>query len=213
MRLPTAIFSRRPTRQRGFTLVEIMATLAVACLLLLSVALVAVMSAKVMRKNVLAGDAITATRLFQEHLNREITSAVIAPPGIPPTFTGNDTNTPPRSSRLTYRIIIGPNARIASDAAQAGTTVTLTCPAALKPQIGDYLISAKPDFGDGAVIAAVDDTRAAGADGDVNLTLAQTIISATVAGSPSDMITGDIVTIQRQRAYQTYDSTKYPGLV
>ena len=58
MMLPGLETTRRFKRQRGFTLVEVMATLAVASLLLLSVALIAVMSAKVMRKNVLAGDAV-----------------------------------------------------------------------------------------------------------------------------------------------------------
>ncbi len=41
-------FRMRP--RRGFTLVEVLVTLTVACMLLLSVALIAVMSAKVMRK-------------------------------------------------------------------------------------------------------------------------------------------------------------------
>ncbi len=129
------ISSRRVARQRGFTLVEILASLAVGCLLLLSVALIAVMSAKVMRKNVLAGDAVTASRLFQEHLNREITMAVstLTPYDLSPKYTGPNAAAPPltRYSRLTYRIITGPSARVASDAPLGQSDINLTCPAGL----------------------------------------------------------------------------------
>ena len=88
-----------PTRrahQRGFTLVEVISTLAVAALLMAAIATIVVMSSKVIRKNRLASDAVTATRLFQEHLNKEISMAVSDPPALAPQYSGPSTSTPVR---------------------------------------------------------------------------------------------------------------------
>ena len=112
-------FSRPAARRGGFTLVEILVSLTVVCFVLASIAVVAVTAARVMRKNVLASDAVTATRLFQEHLNREISTAVSDPGGdvaqqaqvsYTPQYRGGDGGTPERFSRLTYRVVMGPRA-------------------------------------------------------------------------------------------------------
>ena len=65
----------------------------------------------------MADDAVSATRLFQEHLNHEIAMAVASPdtanpthlaPYLGPYYDGSDGGSPTtRYNRLTYRVMIG----------------------------------------------------------------------------------------------------------
>ena len=203
---------RSRSRRRAMTLVEILASLAVASLLLAAIAAIVVMSSKVMRKNMLADEAVTATRTFQEHLNHAVSMAVADPPALAPQYAGPSSTTPIRYSRLTYRTVIGPFGKVRDLTLRTSSTLVVSCPAGLGAQVGDYLMMDSPNVGTGARILAVDDQRAANTQGDITLTLGNTIVSYCT-GIPADVLAGASVSIQRQSAYQTMDSSKYPGLV
>ena len=158
MNFPAPSFLRRSRRPRGFTLVEILATLAVAGLLLAAIATIVVMSSKVIRKNMLADEAVTATRLVQEHLNKEISMAVADPPSLAPQYSGPSATTPVRYSRLTYRFNIGPFGKVRDATSRSSTSLVLSLPAGLNPTAGDYLMMDSPSFGSGAPLLIVDDT-------------------------------------------------------
>ena len=201
---------RQAARRQAFTLVEVITSLVIGVLVLGAMASVVMVAGRTIQKNRLADEATFNVRKFQEHLSREISIAVLSTnypvtnPYFPPSAANSDT--PPRYSRLEYRVAIGPLATVANDALMSGNQIILTCPAELTPHVGDYLMLDSPNLSGnqwgGAQIAVVVDGRAPNTSGTVTLTLVDTIANLTT-GTQSDVLQGLLVSIQRKRGYET----------
>ena len=93
MKLPPKLSEVRRkalARMRAFTLVELMVSAAIGCMVLAAMAAVMVMATRTVYKNTAVSDAVLTSRKVQEHINREISSAVsqTSPTPIYPTYGG-----------------------------------------------------------------------------------------------------------------------------
>jgi prepilin-type N-terminal cleavage/methylation domain-containing protein len=206
---PPASAQRRSGKARGFTLVEIMTAAAVAGLVLAAVASVLVVSLRLFGKNRQIDDAITNTRLVQEHLNAQMAIAVSQKQGsltIRPSFSDPSTTTPVRYAVMMYRVPIGSFGTVVSDTSSSSSSISVTCPADVVPEVGDYFMMDSPNLGLGILINSVTMTPVGGAstDSTAAITLATTLAAGTDASSTVvDALAGKLVHFQRPRKYET----------
>ncbi len=119
--VPDSSTKGKRRKKRAFTLVEILASLAVSCLVMAAIATIVVLSAKIIEKGKQADAAATQTRLFQETLVKEMSLAVADTVPIDttklvgPNYSGASSTVPVRYSRVTYRVIVGRVAYVTAD--------------------------------------------------------------------------------------------------
>jgi prepilin-type N-terminal cleavage/methylation domain-containing protein len=189
---------------RGFTLVEILVAMSIGVALLGAVAVLFVTTARLIYKNQQIDAASTNTRLVQEHIYRELSSAISqknpTPIGPTPIGTLSATNL---YEGFTYRVPIGSYATVAANAQSTATSLTITCPADVIPKTGDFLLMDEPDLGRGIQI-----TGAPGTSGLITVTLATSLNAASQGKFQTNnvgAVTGKLVRIQRERKYTTVD--------
>jgi len=210
--------SRAAVRSRGFTLVEMMIAVAVGTVVLGAVAAMIVMTMRVVKKNQEIDSAISATRVVQEHLNRELSVAVsqTSPIEIRPVFSDPSSAVPPRFATVTYRVNLGSYGKVVADTHRRETAITVLFPVTFTsrpadfPKAGDFFLMDSPNLGTGIRITAVNPPDSLG---NLTLTLASSIYLGTVTAerisnidaagwiSGADAFVGKLVRIQRERSY------------
>ncbi len=204
--------SHRATRNRAFTLVEVMIGMSIGLLVMGAVCMIIVMSARTVTKITMLDDATSNTRKLQEHINKELSAAVsqTEPIRIVPTYS--DLNSAGRAGCITYRTQIGSFASVPAITYASSSDITLACPSDVNVKVGDYLMIDDPNLGSGAVVLHVSDTRSAGTSGNVTITLATTIGGATTVANKTNVAANTLATIQRPRKYATVVRPDNPAL-
>ena len=190
----------------GFTMVEMVVALGVACILMVAVVAFLVQGVVSTTKTTSINDATTKGRYVFEHLSREMARAndlqAANFTGAPPTPTPGTSN----SQGFNYFISVEDQATTPNSTTPVtGSTIQLNLPAAsppdyLVPQPGDYIKLPGINLGtNGAVITAASGSSSGGA-----WTITVGAPFYTIAGvSASDPISPQnaVATIIRQRSY------------
>jgi len=175
--------------RRAFTLVEIMFSLTIGMLVLSAAASLLILMARTNYKNTLVVDSSTGTRSVQEHLNRNLSTAIsqfMSPKGtatveISPVYA--DPSTPPgQFAQITYRYGVGGYC-ITAGTPSTANSITLNCSAATQPRPGDYLLMDNPNIGTGILIEGVNDARTPGNAGNVTLSFSNTTIATATSNA------------------------------
>jgi hypothetical protein len=210
----------------GFTLVETIVTLGVACLLFVAIVAFLINGLVTSTKTAAINDTTTKGRYVFEHLSKELASASdLTPPNFILPSPGNATGM--SSTYLyggfQYRITVGSPGTTIGTTALTSTTIQLSLPpplppANLAPQAGDYLklpfpsslaATGTPIATNGVSFNGVDSTT-----GNYNytITLTDTIANlASVSASIGTITAGQVATIERVRQYVIAADPNNPG--
>lgn len=199
MNNPTSTPQPQP---KGFTLVEVMIAVALTVLVIGAVAAVTLMVMKTVRKTELADAALTNSRQVQEHLTRELSTAVATPNELRFDFPLAYANAG-RYSRLDYRVVIGNQARVMANALRGDSTLRLACPNDLNIQVGDIVMLKRPDTRANLVITGISPDPAVIPTGGTTVTVSfgQTIEDATPGEKQGVDGLSTYVEIHRLRRY------------
>jgi type II secretory pathway pseudopilin PulG len=182
--LPSRLRRFPRSRVRGFTMVELMISSTIGLALLAAIGAIVLMSLRIVHKNQQLDAATTATRLVQEHLNREMSIAIsqLEPIEIRPSFSGASATPPVRYSQIDYRVPIGSFGTVVSNTAKNLSVISVNFPASFAsrvadyPKVGDYFLMDTPNLLSGVRITAI---SPADSLGDLTITLASSIEAAT----------------------------------
>ena len=200
----------------GFTLAEIMIAMTIGLVVLGAVAQTFVVTFRIIHKNQVITKALTNTRLVQEHLTHELSTAIsktsLPNPtrpvmsGTAASFSYADPHTGTTVSydyfpQITYRVPIGSVATPAGATSSSSTSIVITQQGDMLVEAGDYLIINDPNSGNLLKITAV--SGLVGAAGNLTLSLDQSIATAQTAQGTAlkDLTTRTTLTLQRQRRY------------
>ncbi|MCS6273210.1 MAG: prepilin-type N-terminal cleavage/methylation domain-containing protein [Opitutus sp.] len=203
-------------KTKGFTLAEIMIASTIGLVVLAAIAQTFVVTFRIIHKNQVITKALTNTRLVQEHLTHELSTAIsktsLPNPtrpvmsGTAASFSYADPHTGTTVSydyfpQITYRVPIGSVATPAGDTSSSSTSIVITQQGDMLVEAGDYLIVNDPNSGSLLKITAV--SGLVGAAGNLTLSLDQSIATAQAAQGTTlkDLTTSTTLTIQRQRRY------------
>ena len=210
MKIPFISRSKKTNTRskKGFTLVEILVASSIGLAVLGAVAATFVLTARLIFKNQQISDAVSNSRLVQEHLKSEFSVAIsqTTPTNIRPTFSDDSTGlSPTRHGCVTYRVAVGSFATVNANTACTSNTITIACPADVVPQIGDYLLMDTPNLGTGIRI-----TDAPGTAGTITVTLASTLYAGSSSADQAKNVgatANSLVVIHRERKYLTVPPT------
>ncbi len=203
-------------KTKGFTLAEIMIASTIGLVVLAAIAQTFVVTFRIIHKNQVITKALTNTRLVQEHLTHELSTAIsktsLPNPtrpvmsGTSASFSYADPHTGTTISydyfpQITYRVPIGSVATPAGATSSSSTSIVITQQGDMLVEAGDYLIVNDPNSGSLLKITAV--SGLVGAAGNLTLSLDQSIATAQAAQGTTlkDLTTSTTLTIQRQRRY------------
>jgi len=193
---------RRGQTPVGFTMVEMVVALGVACLLMVGVVAFLVNGVVSTSKTTAINDTTTKSRYVFEHLSSEMSRSgdlqmanfLVPLDPLHPQTT--------QYSSFNYRINIGGAGTTAQVTSLSQHSLQVSFPAAtapdyLVPQVGDYLLLPYPNFGPGgAYIAGVSNAGSL-------YTLSFNDSMANLSGQPAgaDVSQNEVATVQRQRSY------------
>ena len=173
-------------------MVELMISSTIGLALLAAIGAIVLMSLRIVHKNQQLDSATTATRLVQEHLNREMSIAIsqIEPIEIRPSFSGASATPPVRYSQIDYRVPIGSFGTVVADTVKTLSVISVNFPASFAsrvadyPKVGDYFLMDTPNLLSGVRITAI---SPADSLGDLTITLASSIEDATAPPPPGEI--------------------------
>ncbi len=201
---PTPRPGRAGSAPRAFTLVEMIVSMTIGLMVMAAVASILVMSLKMVNKNQEIDAAVGNTRSVQEHLNSELAKAISqnTPYVNRPSFSNPNAATPPRYATMVYRVPIGSYGTLQSDAPTTSNQLSVSCPADVTPQVGDYVMMDTPNLDGPSPAAPGIRITAVSGTGSVSITLASTLAAGTDDISTTTAKTGALVRIQREREYE-----------
>lgn len=214
MRHPIFCSISKRQRRAAYTVVEVLIAATLMLLVTGAVFSVVLMAGKSMRKTQMLDEAAQASRVFHEHLTREINSAIKkdALAGLGLQFGIGEGAGSARFAQLVYRVPVCDPVEVVKSAKRDADSLELMFPRGAKPAVGDYVVVPVPNTRDRLRIASPpsDPDPSGETDRVVKVQLNMTIAAATVGALQDVEENTTYVSVYRERKYEVDDPKTDP---